>query len=299
MSDRLQPRLLVTGASGHLGRRIVEILLHAGNRNLVAGSRNPSKLLQLAAMGAEPRRVDFDEPATLDDAFAGVERLLIISTDAIFIPGRRRAQHRAAVHAAVKAGVKHILYTSMPNPEPPSVMPIAPDHYATEQAIAKSGLRFTILRNSWYSENLIRSLPSVMQSGKWFTSAGEGRIPYVSRDDVARAAAAALSTGASESRRYDITGLEALMTVQIATVASEAFGKPIEVVQLSDEQLASKLTAMGVPEAWVPRRVATDANTRAGKFDIVSDAVKRLTGKEPQSLRDFLLCQQGAFAVSG
>jgi len=297
MPNTTQARLLVTGAGGHLGRRVVELLLlEAGATNVVAASRDPGKLEDLRAGGAETLKVDFDDPATLDAAFAGVDRLLIVSTDALGVPGQRLRQHRAAVDAAARTGVKHIVYTSMPNPEPGSLIPFAPDHYETEQAIEKSGVAFTILRNGWYQENLIGSLPQSLASGKWFTATGDGRVAHVAREDAAQAAAAALCSDTADSARYDITGPTALMTVEIAAIASEVAGKPIEVVEVSDEQLAEGMAKAGVPAPYVGLLVAFDANTRAGKADIASDAVKRLTGREPQSLRDFLTAHWAALS---
>jgi NAD(P)H dehydrogenase (quinone) len=293
------PKILITGASGHLGRRVVEILLQRGVTSLCAGTRTPSKLFDLATMGAEIRRLDFDEPDTLRAAFQGIDRVLIISTDAIFMPGQRRRQHRAALDAALEARISRILYTSMPNPEPPSVMPIAPDHYEMEQAIEHSGRSFAILRNSWYVENLLRSLPGIIKSGRWYTSAADGRTPYIPREDVARATAAALLEDSTEHERYDITGAEALSTREIATLANDAFGSRIEIVRVSDEELSAQLAASGIPAAWVPRRVATDVNARCGKFDVISDAVIRLTGSPPQSVREFFALHRQAFLDAG
>src|ERR1700722_8416773 len=141
--------LFVTGAGGHLGRRVVEILLEKGAGKIVAGTRKPEKLADLAARGVEVRPADFDDPKGLEAALAGVDRVLIISTDAIDRPGRRLAQHRAAVAAATRAAVKHVVYTSMPNPETSPVV-FAPDHLGTEQALKASGISYTILRNCWY-----------------------------------------------------------------------------------------------------------------------------------------------------
>src|SRR5690606_30150061 len=134
--------------------------------------------------------------------------------------------------------VKHLLYTSMLNPEG-SLIPFAPDHLETEQAIEDSGLDYTILRVSWYAENLLGSLPNVLASGKWFSSAGDGRINYVPREDVARAAAAALASRSGVKERLDITGPAPLRIGEIAAIAAQISGKPIEVVPVSDEQIAA------------------------------------------------------------
>jgi NAD(P)H dehydrogenase (quinone) len=298
MGDRAKT-LMVTGAGGHLGRRVVEILLASGQGKVIAGSRDPSKLTALADQGAETRKVDFDDP-NLASAFAGVDRLLIVSTDAIDVPGRRLAQHKAAVDAAVKAGVGHVVYTSMPNPEPGSPIPFAPDHFGTEQALAASGLGWTVLRDSWYAENLLLSLPHVLATGQWFTSAGDGRVAHVTREDCARAAAAALAgdgTGAqgTDSAHHDVTGPEALTTTEIAAIASDVFGKPITVVQVTDEQLAEGMVASGVPAFLAPLLVSFDTNTRVGRADLIGDGVKTLTGEDPTSLRDYLIANKAAF----
>jgi NAD(P)H dehydrogenase (quinone) len=183
----------------------------------------------------------------------------------------------------------------MPNPEPGSLIPFAPDHYETEQALTKSGLPHTILRVSWYAENLLRSLPSILSTGKWHSSAGEGRVANIARDDVARAAAAALIK--APGGRFDLTGPELLTTRQIAAIVAEVFAKPVEVVPVSDEQLLAGLVAAGVPKPFAELGVAFDANTRAGKIDLISDAVAKLTGKPPASLRDVLAANKSALAA--
>lgn len=293
-------KLLVTGASGQLGRRVVDHLLTTFGMpadRIVAATRDPSSLADMAAKNVDVRMADFDDAASLDKAFAGVERLLLVSTDAVGVPGKRLAQHRTAVAAAEKAGVKHVVYTSMPNPEPGSPIPFAPDHYGTEQALAASNMDWTILRNCWYMDNLERSLPQVLASGGWYTSAGTGRIGYVAREDCARAAAAALASDAAGRTTYDITGPAAVTIEEIAAIASEAFGKPIRVVQVSDEQLAQGLARAGLPEPMVELIVGFDANTRAGNVDIASNAVETLTGRKPMDFRTFFNENKAQFAA--
>lgn len=185
--------LFVTGASGHLGRRVIELLLEKNAGKIVAGTRTPEKLADLAARGVVVRHADFEDPKSLEAAFAGADRVLIVSTDAIDRPGRRIAQHRAAVAAAVRAGVKHAVYTSMPNPET-SPVTFAPDHLGTEQALKSSGLTYTILRNCWYTEYLVPGLAAAVAAGKLISATGNGGAPYVTREDCAQAAAAALAS---------------------------------------------------------------------------------------------------------
>ena len=290
----LPPPILVTGASGKLGRRVVEILLE-GETPVIAASRDPIRLAYLATRGADTRRIDFEDPHSLEAGFAGVRKALIISTDAIDSPGKRKAQQLAAVEAARKAGVEHIVYTSMPKPEPGSPIGFAPDHYETEQAIEASGADFTILRNAWYAENLQMSLPQILSSGKWVTSAGAGRVTHVTREDAARAAAAALASSNPEKARYDITGPKALTTAEIAAIAGKTLGRPIQVIDVSDDELRDGLNKAGLPPFLVELLVGFDANTRMDRIDIESDAVERLTGRKPQSLESYFAENKSAF----
>ena len=175
--------LLVTGASGNLGSLVVQFLREAGH-DVIPGSRTPPD---------GGRRVDFDDPDSLPAAFEGVERLLIISTDAIDEPGKRLRQHRAAITAAEQAGVKHVVYTSIVNARPDNPCVVVPDHLGTEAALSASSMSFTILRNSLYAEVPLMGLDAAKASGHWFHATDGGRAGYVTREDCARAAAAALA----------------------------------------------------------------------------------------------------------
>jgi len=296
MSDTL----LVTGAGGQLGRRVIHHLLETRKvpaANIVAATRDTTKLQDVASKGVVVRKADFDDPASLDSAFAGVDRLLIISTDAVGVPGKRIMQHEAAVSAAARAGVKRIFYTSMPNPEPGSPILFAGDHYGTEQAIKATGLPYTIFRNGWYMENLFMSLPQVIATGQWYTSAGDGRIAHVAREDVAKAIAGGLVDTTGESLTYTLTGQRSFTTDEIAGQLSEVMGKPIAVAHLTDEQLAAGMAAAGVPAPVIPLFVSFDTNTRAGRIDMVTDAVARLSSAEPTTLRSFLEASKARLGV--
>ena len=283
--------LFVSGASGALGRRVLAHLLdthHIAPADIIAGTRTPEKLADFAARGVQVRHTDFDDPPSLAASFAGAARLLLISTDAIDRPGRRVVQHTAAIDAARQAGVRHIVYTSMPRPEDSLVTFIAPDHVATERAIEASGLGWTILRNSWYMEIYTHALTDILASGTWYSSAGNGRSAPIAREDCARVAAAALASSGDGNARYDVTGPELLTVDETAAIVSRASGKPIRVAHVDDDQYAEALQAGGVPPPFVPFWVSIDANTRAGLVAIGSDAVKTLTGRAPQTLADFL-----------
>jgi NAD(P)H dehydrogenase (quinone) len=286
----MSQKILVTGASGKLGRLVLDALLKRGvpASNIIATTRDVTKLADYAAKGIAVRGADFNDPASVKEAFTGADRVAIISTDAIDGNGTRVKQQTGAVAAAKEAGVKHIIYTSMPNPHVGSKVTFEADHRLTEEAVKASGLTYTILRNAWYQENLFMNLPQVLASGTWYTSAGQGKVSHIARQDCADALAAALASDSVESRVYTLTGPEGLTTDEIAKLASDATGKPIAVVHLTDEQLAGGMKAAGVPDYLVPFLVGFDANTREGGADMVTSDVELLTGRKPRSLHAFL-----------
>lgn len=286
-------KLLVTGAGGQLGRRVVELLLEAGATDVVATSRDPSKLADLAARGVDVRKADFDDPASLATAFAGVERLLLISTDALGQPGQRIAQHRAAVAAAVVAGIKHIAYTSAPSPQPQAEGGVLDDHFWTEQAIIASGLDWTLLRHNLYAETILMGAGQAVASGQLFTAtAGQGRS-YVTREDCARVDACALLT-ATGPQILDVSGPEAVTQDQLAALLSEVSARPVAHVALSADQLRAGLTAAGLPPFLAGLLVDFDVAASQGYHAVLAPTVKALTGREPGSVRDFLLANKAA-----
>lgn len=280
--------LLVTGASGQLGRRVVELLLEKQAGHVIAMTRDPSKLADLAKRGVEVRKGDFDAPATLADAFAGVDRALLISTDAVGRPGGRKAHHKAAVAAAVAAGVKHLVYTSSPTPHPDDTFAISDDHYWTEQAIAAAPVGWTILRNNIYAEIALGSIASAVASGKLVGATHGGARGYVTREDCAQAAAAALASAFAGKRILDVSGPEALTQAQVAAMASAVAGRPIEAVDVSNEQLVDGMVKAGLPKAIAEAYAGFDRDTALGYLAFVTPAVESLAGRRPTSLRTFL-----------
>lgn len=287
------PTLFVSGASGHLGRLVLKSLAERGyDGKIVAGTRDPNKLADVT--GIEVRAADFNDEASLTKALAGVDRMLLISTDEI---GKRLAGHLRAIAAAKTAGVKEIIYTSMPAPEAPSAITFAPEHFGTEEAIKASGLAYTILRMTWYTENLLGSLPGSLASGQWYTSAGGGKTGYVTREDCARSAAGALLQPAA-NQTYTVTGPEALTNAEIAAIASDLTGKPLAVIEVTDEQLAGGAKAAGVPDFVIDNFIVPfDRNAREGKVAAVTDAVEKLWGAKPSSVREFLATNQAALGA--
>ncbi|HUA17762.1 MAG TPA: SDR family oxidoreductase [Bryobacteraceae bacterium] len=288
------PNLFVSGASGHLGRRVVELLIQqVGATRVIAGTRTPEKLADLAQQGVQVRKADFEDPQGLEKALAGADRALIISSDAIDRPGRRIAQHRAAVAAAVKAGVQHAVYTSMPNPETSPVV-FAPDHLGTEQALAASGLGYTILRNCWYTEFLIPALAAAVASGKLIAAAGQGGAPYVTREDCARAAAAALASSDTSNHTWNITGPAVVTFAELAKLASELTGRPVEYAAASPEERTQQLIALGTPEPIAKMLVSSQIAIAQGKMGTATAAVQELTGRAPMSVAHFLSAHRAA-----
>lgn len=280
--------LMITGASGGLGRAAVQHLLTLGQDKVVAGTRDLSKLADLAAKGVDVRVVDFDDPSGLVAAFEGVDRLLLVSTDAVGEPGRRAQQHKNAIAAAKSAGVKHLLYTSFSNPAEDSVIPLADDHRATEQALEASGIPYTTLRNNLYAELLLQSLPTAVESGQFITARGEGKIAYVSRADCARIAAAALADDVDETRVVEVSGPEAVSGEEVAAIFSKVSGKTITHVSIPAASLEAGMIDGGLPAPFAKLLVAFEVGADKGELKTVSPAVEQLTGRAPLSVSQVL-----------
>lgn len=290
--------LLVTGASGQLGRRVVELLLETAAGTIVAMTREPEKLGDLVGRGVTVRRGDFDDPGSLKSVFAGVDRALIVSTDAVGRPGGRKQHQSAAVDAAVAAGVKHLVYTSGPSPHPDPAFLIADDHYWTEQAIAASAVAgWTILRNMLYAEVALGALVNAVASGKLMTATGGGARSYVTREDCARAAAAALADTFAGQRILDVTGPAALTQAELAEMASAVSGRPVATVDVSHEALVQGMVKAGLPEPLAATYAGFDRDTAMGYYAIVTPAVQQLTGRGPTPLRAFLEQNREALAA--
>jgi NAD(P)H dehydrogenase (quinone) len=275
--------LIITGASGHLGRRTAELLLDTEGvdaADVVLVTRTPSRLDDLAARGAEVRRGDFSEPSSLPGAFAGATRVLIVSTDVV---GERVPGHEAAIAAARDAGATLIAYTSIPNPVPENPAAVAADHRATEEALRASSVAWTFLRNALYAEYRIPEARAAAASGTFHHNMGAGRTAYVSREDCAAAAAAVLAGGDEHANKaYDITGPELLGGADLARLygAQEA---PVD-----DEAFVAGLVAAGLPEAAARLLASFGQAIREGYLDQRSGDVEALTGRAPRRVADVL-----------
>ncbi|UYO00092.1 MAG: NAD(P)H-binding protein [Devosia sp.] len=283
--------LLVTGASGNFGRLAVEELLARGAKHVVAGTRDPSKLADLAARGVEIRRLDFDDAATLATAFAGIERALIVSTDGI---GKRVAQQTAAIAAAKTAGVKHVVYTSAPAARPDADAGLGAEHFWTEVALANSGLGFTILRNHMYAENNLMDGPGAAASGQLFGLVGDRGTSYVARIDAARTAAGALLT-AEGNTVEDVTGPAPVGNSERAALFAEVSGKSVTLVALAPADLKAGMVASGLPEGFAEALVAFQRDAVTGHHGVVTSVVEKYSGRKPQAFADFIRTQAAAF----
>ena len=288
----------ITGASGHLGRRVVELVIErVGAGNVVAITRSPEKLADFAAKGVQVRSGDFADPSGLPAAFSGIDRLFVISVDDIS-EGVRPRLHGNAVTAAKQVGIKHLIYSSAIKPRY-SPITFLRDHGVTEQIVVESGIPFTFLRNNFYMETVLQSGVQTVATGTLFSAAQGGAVGYVSREDCARAAAAVLSSSGHEGAIYDITGPYAYTQAEIAGELSKVVGRPINYVALSDEELQQGMVAHGLPAHVAEFVVGMERGIRLGALDVVSRAVATLTGTPPESLPDFLARHRNVLVKQG
>lgn len=290
------PTLLVTGASGQLGRLILDHLLdtlQVEPSRIIATTRNPANLSEFAARGVTVRAADFARPETLAEAFKGADRLLLISTVTV---GTRLVEHQAAIDAAVAAGVQHVLYTSIPNPVAPELL-IVHDHARTEEALAASKLPgWTALRNNWYFENLNLSIQQLLQSGQWFNASGDGRIAYISRGDLARAAATALAKGGNGKSALTLGGATAYTVPELAQLIGTTLGGHIAAIPVTVEQFEAGMVGAGLPAPVAAVLASAETHIANGRLGDVTTDYTTLTGVEPESLESWLVANKAAFA---
>jgi NAD(P)H dehydrogenase (quinone) len=283
--------VIVTGAAGHLGRLAAEQLLERlAPEDVVLVTRRPEALRELRARGADVRYGDFDDPASLRDAFAGGGRMLLISTDAV---GRRVRQHRAAIDAAATAGVGHVVFTSIVNPVAGN--PIGANAWEqamTEAILHRSGLAWTVLRFGSFAELVLPPAATAVQNHRLITNNGDGRLVPISRRDCAEAAAITLTTDGHTGKTYEITGPQALSATDLAELYADLSGQPVRVLQLSDMMLTRVLLGIGTPMPIARDITAFGRAVRQGYFDVVDPAFQRLTGRSPVALRDVLIGQR-------
>lgn len=281
--------ILVTGASGHLGRRVAQLLLDAKVGRVIAGTRNPEKVADLKAQGAEVRKVDFDDPIEMEAAFRGVDRIVMVSTDAVTEPGRRLLHHRAAIEVAANAQIEHLVYTSFARSEADSPIRLCVDHHGTEQALAANGLAYTALRNSLYTESLLRRVPAMVEAGTLVGAVGGGGVAYVTREDCARAAAAVVASERPPAGQIEITGPEVIGGEHLTHLVTEVTGRSIRFVALDPDALVADLVAGGMSKARAISRVSFEVAVAGGYLGFTTNAVTELTGRQPTRVGDFFI----------
>jgi len=277
--------IIVTGASGQLGRLVIEALLKklpAGE--IAAAVRNPEKLADLAARGVQIRQADYDQPANLAAAFKGADKLLLISASEV---GRRVPQHRAVIEAAKAAGVGLLAYTSILHADT-SPLPLAAEHKETESLIGASGLPAVILRNSWYTENYLAGIPAALQYGVLLGSAGVGRIASAARADYAEAAAAALTQDNQAGRIYELAGDEAYTLGELASEIARQSGKAVAYQDLPEDEFKAALLAAGLPEGLATLLAESDIGAAKGGLFDDSHQLSKLIGRPTTPLADLV-----------
>jgi NAD(P)H dehydrogenase (quinone) len=279
--------IVVTGATGHLGRLIIEGLLREGvaPAQIVAGGRSVDKLADLADRGVRVVRIDYADAGTLDAAFAGAETLMLVSGSEV---GQRVAQHGAAIDAAVRAGVSRVVYTSAPKAST-STLVLAPEHKATEELLAASGLAVTVLRNGWYTENYVGAAQQARETGVLAASVGNGLTASASRVDYADAAVAVLTGAGHEGKVYELTGDVAWSHAELAQVLSDILEREVEYNALTPEEHFAALTSAGLDDGTAGFVVALDGNTREGLLGETSPDLRSLIGRPTTSLRHGLV----------
>ncbi|MFE7507796.1 SDR family oxidoreductase [Promicromonospora sp. NPDC057488] len=296
----------VTGATGHLGRLVVEELLSRGvpAADVVAIARTPEKAADLAERGVQVREGDYDRPDTLPSALDGVQRLLLVSGSE---PGVRVPQHTAVIDAAKAAGVRRIAYTSILNADD-TTNPLAGEHQATEQVLRASGLAVTLLRNGWYTENYTDRIAEYLERGEIVGAAADGKVSAAPRADFAGAAAGALlADDAAEDAADDGTGTPdgaapvvvhelggpAFTFAELASTISDVTGTPVAYRDLSVEAYAAELQQVGLDAGTAGFVAGIDAAIAAGDLETDSDALVRLLGRPATPLADAVRAARG------
>ncbi|AEE47789.1 SDR family oxidoreductase [Cellulomonas fimi] len=269
--------IVVTGATGHLGRLVVEHLLELGTpaQEIVATGRSVDRIADLAARGVRTAVADFDDPATLTAAFDGAETVLLVSGSEV---GRRVPQHTAAIEAARAAGVRRVVYTSAPHADT-TPLALAAEHRATEEVLRASGLTWTVLRNNWYHENYLPVLDQAAATGVVVSSTGAGRVASAPRDDYAAAAAVVLSTDGHDDRVYELSGDVAWTHDDLAAAAAEVLGTPVVHRAVPADEHRAILEQAGLDAGTIAFLVGLDEGIARGDLADATADLRTLVGR--------------------
>ncbi|MCE2574004.1 SDR family oxidoreductase [Komagataeibacter sp. FNDCR2] len=271
-------KIFVTGSTGHLGNLVIDALLETLPASvIVAGVRNPSREAAIAIRnkGVDVRVADYDRPETLNSAFAGIDRLLLISSSEV---GKRTTQHRNVIAAAKGAGVDQIAYTSLLHADT-SPLFLAREHYETELALQEAGVPFVLLRNGWYTEVYTWRIQPALQAGVFLGASGDGRISSAAREDYARAAAVVLADGNHAGRTYELAGDASYTLPDFVATVAKISGKPLPYRNMAPEDYRQALLAAGTPEPLAMILSDTDAGVEKGALFDDSGDLARLIGR--------------------
>lgn len=269
--------IAITGATGQLGRLVIAALLKKVPANqIVAAVRSPAKAKELSDLGVDVRQADYTQPATLDSAFKGVEKVLLISSNEI---GQREAQHQAVIDAAKRAGVKLIAYTSLLHADT-TKLGLGTEHRATEAALKASGVPAVILRNGWYTENYAASIAPALAHNAFIGAVGEGRISSATREDYAEAAAAVLQLENQGGKIYELAGDESYTLAEFSAEIARQSGKKVDYVNLSQDEFAKALLGAGLPEGFANLLADSDAGAAQGGLFDDSKTLSKLIGRK-------------------
>jgi NAD(P)H dehydrogenase (quinone) len=266
-------KIAITGATGQLGRIVIKKLKEkVAGENIVALARSMPKA---ADLGVEVREADYDKPETLNNALRGIETLLLISGSEV---GKRAPQHKNVIGAAKSAGVTWIVYTSILRADT-STISLAAEHLATETALKRSGISYTLLRNGWYTENYTGSIPGALAGGVLSGSAGDGKISSAARVDFAEAAVTVLTGAGHQGKVYELAGDEAYTLSDLAAEVSRQSGKNIRYNNLPEKEYAALLMSFGLPEALAHAIAGWDVSALKGDLFDDSRRLSRLIGR--------------------
>ncbi len=283
-------KITVTGATGHLGRLVIDgLLAKLPAQDVVAIVRDPAKAADLAAQGVEVRVAAYDDMRALNAALKGVDKLLLVSGSEV---GRRIQQHRNVIDAAKAAGIRHIVYTSAPQATTTALI-LAPEHKATEEYLAGSGVPYTIVRNNWYTENYVQQVATARQTGTIVAAAGEGRVASAPRADYAAGTVAVLLGEGHEGKVYEFSGDYAWNFHELATAIAEVIGRPVVYQPVDAATLIGILKSVGLDEGTAGFVAALDSNIAAGLLGHASPDLARLLGRPTTPLVEGLRAALG------
>ncbi|EJJ4222844.1 SDR family oxidoreductase [Salmonella enterica] len=277
--------IAITGATGQLGQHVIESLLKTTSAShLVVIARNPKKAAPLSLRGIAVRQADYANEAALTTALQGIDKLLLISSSEV---GQRTAQHRNVIQAAIAAKVKFIAYTSLLHADK-SPLALAEEHIETEKMLAASGIPHTLLRNGWYTENYLASVPAALKHGVFIGAAGEGRIASAMRADYAAAAARVISEEGHAGNVYELAGDDAWTLSQLADELTHQSGKKIAYQNLSEVDFAAALKGAGLPDGLADMLANSDVGAAKGGLFDDSHTLHKLLGRPTTTLAESL-----------